>query len=217
MGATVNKKISMTLYTSSDNLHSHRTRIVLAEKGVAVDIIELKEGKTSEALAEINPYGSLPTLSDRNLALYESRIIMEYLDERFPHPPLLPVYPVQRSKFRLMMFRIEKDWYELTDLIMNGTEKQQETARQDLLEGLLNIAPILKEFPYFFSEEFSFLDCCMAPLLWRLPVYGIEIPKTQKRLHEYMLSLFKRKSFLKSLTETEKELRMPLKQKESVD
>jgi len=210
MTVLANKKSVMTLYTGSNDIYNHRTRIVLAEKGVAVDIIEIDPENKPEDLLDLNPYQQVPTLVDRSLVLFESRIIMEYLDERFPHPPLLPVYPVSRAKFRLMMFRIEKDWYPLVELIENGTEQQVEKAKKELLESLLNVAPLFKEYPYFLSEDFSLIDCCVAPVLWRLPSMDMEIPKSAKLLQRYANLLFQRKSFQDSLTETEKELCLEL-------
>jgi RNA polymerase-associated protein len=182
-------------------------RIVLAEKGVTVDICQVDVANPPEELLELNPYNSVPTLVDRDLVLYTSRIIMEYLDERFPHPPLMPVYPVARGKSRLMMHRIELDWYSLADKILAGAP-DADAARKDLRENLLAIAPIFNEFPYFMSEEFSQVDCYMAPLLWRLPSMGIEFTgKGAKELKAYMTRLFERESFQASLTDVERELR----------
>jgi RNA polymerase-associated protein len=161
-----------------------------------------------EDLLDLNPYGTVPTLIDRELALYEASIIIEYLDERFPHPPLMPVYPVSRGRSRLMMHRIEQDWYSLAKTIYNGPADAAAKARQELKESLLSVAPILNEAPYFMSEEFSLVDCYLAPLLWRLPVMGIELDgQGSKELKSYMLRVFERESFQASLTESERELR----------
>src|SRR5262249_6976698 len=130
--AIVTKRTIMSLYSDNDDVYSHQVRIVLAEKGVNVEILHAKRGEASEDLFALNPYGSVPTLIDRELVLYEARIIMEYLDERFPHPPLLPVYPVARAEARKMMFRIEQDWYNLLQRIKSGTEIEQ--SRQYLLD-----------------------------------------------------------------------------------
>ncbi len=156
-----------------------------------------------------NPYGDLPTLIDRELVLYESKVMMEYLDERFPHPPLLPVYPVARAESRLYIYRIERDWCVLVDDILNGTQKAAEKARKQLRESLISIAPIFAEKPFFMSDEFTLIDCCLAPILWRLPALGIEIPSTKQTLPllQYMLRLFERDSFKESLTEQEIEMR----------
>lgn len=208
MAVAANKRSVMTLFSHADDMYSHQTRIVLAEKGVGVDIHLVDMDNLPEDLIDLNPYGTVPTLIDRELALYEAKIIMEYLDERFPHPPLMPVYPVSRGRSRLMMHRIENDWYTLADKILNGSAAEAESARNELRESLLSIAPILNEAPYFMSEEFSLVDCYLAPLLWRLPAFGIELSgQGSKELKSYMLRLFDRESFQASLTEAERELR----------
>lgn len=208
MAVAANKRSVMTLFSNADDIYSHQTRIVLAEKGVGVDIHLVEMDNLPEDLIDLNPYGTVPTLIDRELALYEAKIIMEYLDERFPHPPLMPVYPVARGRSRLMMHRIEHDWYSLAKIIISGSAENAEKARQDLRESLLSIAPVLNEAPYFMSEEFSLVDCYLAPLLWRLPAFGIELSgQGSKELKNYMLRLFDRESFQASLTEAERELR----------
>jgi len=209
MAVAANKRSVMTMYSHADDMYSHQTRIVLAEKGVGVDIHLVELDNLPEDLIDLNPYGTVPTLIDRELALYEASIIIEYLDERFPHPPLMPVYPVSRGRSRLMMHRIESDWYSLAKIIIaNDSAESVEKARQELKESLLSVAPILNEAPYFMSEEFSLVDCYLAPLLWRLPVFGIELTgQGSKELKSYMLKLFERESFQASLTEVERELR----------
>lgn len=208
MAVAANKRSVMTLFSYDDDLYSHQARIVLAEKGVGVDIHLVEMDNLPEDLIDLNPYGTVPTLIDRELALYEAKIIMEYLDERFPHPPLMPVYPVARGRSRLMMHRVETDWYSLAKIIINGNSADADKARQDLRESLLSIAPILNEAPYFMSEEFSLVDCYLAPLLWRLPAFEIELSgQGSKELKAYMIRLFDRESFQASLTETERELR----------
>lgn len=208
MAVAANKRSVMTLFSHADDMYSHQTRIVLAEKGVGVDIDLVDEANLPEDLLDLNPYGTVPTLIDRELALYEAKIIVEYLDERFPHPPLMPVYPVSRGRSRLMMHRIEQDWYSLAKVIISGTAVEAATAREELKESLLSVAPILNEAPYFMSEEYSLVDCYLAPLLWRLPSFGIELEgQGAKELKTYMLRLFERESFQASLTEAERELR----------
>lgn len=206
MAVAANKRSVMTLFSDGNDMFSHQVRIVLAEKGVSVDIIQVDPNHLPSELGELNPYNSVPTLIDRELALYTSRIIMEYLDERFPHPPLMPVYPVARGSSRLMMHRIELDWYSLVNRIMTGDDA--DGARKELRENLVAISPIFAEMPYFMSEEFSLVDCYMAPLLWRLPSLGIEIlGREAKELNAYMIRLFERESFQASLTEAEREIR----------
>jgi len=207
MALAANKRPLMTLFSGSLDLYSHQVRIVLAEKGVGVDIHQVDPNNPPEALFEVNPYGTVPSLIDRELGLYQSDIIMEYLDERFPHPPLMPVYPVARGRSRLMMYRIKNDWYKLAEQIIAG-KGDIEAARQELREGLLSVAPIFSEAPYFMSEEFSLIDCFMAPLLWRLPLFDIDLFGTgSKELKSYMVRLFERESFQASLTEVERDIR----------
>lgn len=205
MAVAANKRSVMILFSGANDLYSHQVRIVLAEKGVSVEINQVSPDNLPEDLVELNPYGSVPTLVDRELVLYNSRIIMEYLDERFPHPPLMPVYPVSRGSSRLMMHRIKNDWYSLAAKIQSDDDAQ---ARRELTEGLLAIAPVFAEYPYFMSEEFSLVDCYLAPLLWRLPELGIELPaQGSKDIKAYMLRVFERDSFQASLTEEERDLR----------
>lgn len=203
--AIVAKRTIMSLFSDVDDVYSHQVRIVLAEKGVNVDIIPVKQNEPTDDLLSLNPYGTVPTLIDRELVLYKAQIIMEYLDERFPHPPLLPVYPVARAETRKMMYRIEQDWYQLMNNILN--EIEVDYSRANLLESLSSLDPVFADKPFFLSDEFSLLDCALAPLLWRLPKLGIEVGSEFKGLNSYMQRLFKRDSFQTSLTEAEKQLR----------
>lgn len=204
----VAKRSSMTFFSDARDHYSHRVRIVLAEKGVTVDIVNVDPDNKPEDLATLNPYNSLPTLLDRELSLYEPNVMMEYLDERFPHPPLLPVYPVARAQSRLWMHRIENDWGQLIQDIVHGDTEKAEVARKELTSNLIAIAPIFNEMPYFMSEEFSIVDCCMAPILWRLPAFGITLPEKQcKPLFQYMERLFDREAFQASLSDAEREMR----------
>lgn len=203
--AIVAKRTIMSLYSDADDIFSHQVRIVLAEKGVNFEVISAKCGAVPSDLLTLNPYGSLPTLIDRDLVLYDARIIMEYLDERFPHPPLLPVYPVARAETRKMMHRVEQDWYSLMNRITN--EQDVESAREALQESLLNLEPVFADKQFFLSEEFSLLDCVLAPLLWRLPQLNIDITPSTKGLYQYMQRIFNRDSFKASLTEVERQMR----------
>ena len=206
----VTKRSSMTFFSDSNCHYCHRVRIVLEEKGVSADLVESDSSNPPIEVREINPYGSLPTLIDRDLNLYESKVIMEYLDERFPHPPLLPVYPVARAESRLFIYRIERDWSALVDSIFNSrSENVVKKAVKELREGVLAISPIFSETPYFMSDEFTLVDCCLAPILWRLPHLGIDIKPTKqsKPLFEYMERLFSRESFIQALSEQESEMR----------
>mgnify|MGYP000061849230 CR=1 FL=1 len=205
----VTKRSSMTFFSDGKSHYSHRVRIVLAEKGVAVDIIDVDPDEKPSELAEYNPYNELPTLVDRDLVLYEADIMMEYLDERFPHPPLLPVYPVARAQSRLMMYRIAKDWCGLVDAILADPDGKKSAAmKKEFKESLIATAPIFAEKPFFMSEEFTIVDCCVAAILWRLPVLGIELTEpAAKPILRYMDSVFARDSFKESLSEVEAEMR----------
>lgn len=209
MVVAANKRSVMTLFSGPTDIFSHQVRIVLAEKGVSVEIEQVEMDNLPQDLIDLNPYQTVPTLVDRELTLYESRIIMEYLDERFPHPPLMPVYPVARSESRLMMLRIEKNWYSLMNSIEQSSGQEAESARRQLREELLAIAPIFGQTAYFMSEEFSLVDCYLAPLLWRLLQLGIELSgASSKELKGYMTRVFERDAFLVSLTEAEREMHL---------
>ena len=204
------KRSSMTLFSDPRDQYSHRVRMVLCEKGVSVDIVSVDPDDRPDELRQINPYNTLPTLLDRDLVLYQSNVIMEYLDERFPHPPLLPVYPVARAQSKLLMHRIEKDWSSAVDLLMSGSGKDSlvDKTRNELRESLAGIAPIFDDRNFFMNEEFSLVDCCVAPILWRLPAIDISLPEKQtKSMQRYMNDMFSREAFIDSLTETELEMR----------
>lgn len=206
----VAKRSSMTFYSDGSSQYSHRVRIVLAEKGVTVETVNVDPANTPEDLTSLNPYNSLPTLVDRDLVLYEANIMMEYLDERFPHPPLFPVYPVARAQSRLWMYRIQRDWCSVLDDLSagKGSAAQQEKMRKELRESLISIAPIFSEKPFFMSDEFTIVDCCVIPILWRLPSLGIDLGnhKSVQPLLEYRARLFSRDSVRASLSDQEKEM-----------
>ncbi len=198
----------MNLYTSASTIQCHRTRIVLNEKDIVHEVTEVDPKKLPEDLIDLNPYGSLPTLVDRDLVLYNSRVIMEYLEERFPHPPLMPVGPVQRAQTRLALFQVEQDWYPLIDIIETKGEKAVIKAKKDLTESIASVAEIFSTTPYFLSEDFTLVDASVAPILWRLRHYGIEMPNEAKAINSYADRLFEREGFVLSLTESERELRL---------
>jgi RNA polymerase-associated protein len=209
--AAVSKRSAMTLFSDSTSHYSHRVRIVLAEKGVSVDLVEGVDGVPVPELGDLNPYNTMPTLIDRDLILYESKVMMEYLDERFPHPPLLPVYPVARAESRLFMYRVERDWCSLVDTILHSSDAGAvAVARRDLGDSMAALSPIFAEKPYFMSEEFTLVDCCIAPILWRLPALGVDLRTTKqtKPLFNYMDSLFGREAFQESLSIQEREMRL---------
>ncbi len=201
------KKAVMTMYSGTQCPYSHRARIVLAEKHITADVISIDGHSLPESVMELNPYNSLPTIVDRDLVLYNSRLIMEYLDERYPHPPLLPVDPVNRAQSRMFLYRIERDWYSLLDALTGRSKAEAEKARKILRDGLISVAPIFEQKPFFMSDEFSLVDCSLAPMLWRLPLYKIELPVQAKPLLQYADRLFERESFQESLTDAERALR----------
>ena len=206
----VTKRASMTLFSDPRDHYSHRVRMVLCEKGVTVDVVDVDPSQMPEELSEINPYGTLPTLLDRELVLYKSTVIMEYLDERFPHPPLLPVYPVARAQCRLLMHRIELDWSTRVDVLMagRGREAAMDKARKELRESLAAIAPVFADRPFFMNEEFTLVDCFVAPILWRLDALDLKMSARQlKPMQRYMNEMFERETFQESLTEPEVDMR----------
>jgi len=206
MAVITNKRSVMTLYSGSNDPYSHRARIVLAEKNVTYEVNEVEPGNLPEDLIDLNPYNSVPTLIDRDLVLYDSRVVMEYLDERFPHPPLMPVDPVSRARSRLMLHRIDHDWYSLLEDLIGDNQKKKESAQQEFKNSLASIAPIFEAKPYFMSDDFSLVDASISPLLWRLKEYGIEMSSLSKPIQTYAERLFDREAFKESLTELEKEI-----------
>ncbi len=205
MGA-INK---LTCFSDPADQYSHRVRIVLAEKSVVAEIVEVVAGQCPSQLAELNPYGTLPTLADRDLVLYESTVVMEYLDERYPHPPLMPAYPVSRSNSRLLMYRIQRDWCSQVERILDPRTKDaiKAQARKELRESLTGVSPLFADKPFFLSEDFSLVDCCLLPILWRLPSLGIELPRPAKPLLDYMERNFARDTFQASLSGVERAMR----------
>lgn len=207
MGVVANRRSVMTLFSGDTDVYSHRVRIVLAEKGINVDIVPVDAGNLPEDLIDLNPYNSVPTLVDRELVLYGSQVIMEYLDERFPHPPLMPVDPVSRATNRLMLYRIEEDLYRHFDVVLNGSDKAAAKAKKEIRDNLVMVSPVFEQKPYFLSDDFSLVDCALAPLLWRLPELNITLPKQAAPLQAYAERLFARESFQASLSEAEREMR----------
>jgi len=198
------RKSTMTLFSSSDCAMSHCVRFAMYEKGVSADIEFYDPSEPPEDLLELNPTGVSPTLVERSLVLYDARIIMEYLDERFPHPPLHPMDPVSRAKARMIIKRIDQDWYQLFDEIINSGEKKSARAKKMLKESLLSAEPIFQAQAFFMGDEFSLIDCALVPLLWRLPALGIDLPG--EALKNYAQRQFKREGFISSLTSIEKEM-----------
>lgn len=206
MASIAHRKSVMTLFSLSTCAFSHGARIVLHEKGVTADIEYFSINAPPEDLLELNPYGTAPTLVDRDLVLYDSRIIMEYLDERFPHPPLHPMDPVSRAQARMLVRRIDQDWYSLLVEIENSGEKKAAKAKKMLRESLISSIPVFEAKPYFMGDEFSLVDCALGPLLWRLPRLGIDLPRQAEPIRVYARRVFERDAFRASLSDAEKEM-----------
>jgi len=206
MAVIANRRSVMTLFSNAGCPHSHRVRIVLAEKGITVEIVNIDPDNLPEDLIDLNPYQSVPTLIDRELVLYDPQVITEYLDERFPHPPLMPVDPVSRARSRLALYRIQKDWYSLLGDLESGAEKMASKARKTLRDSLASSAEVFAAKPFFLSDDFSLVDATIAPVLWRLKHYRIELPSQASPVMEYAERLFERESFQTSLTEAEREM-----------
>lgn len=198
---SANKRSVPTLFSEKMDIYSHQVRIVLAEKGVAYEIENIQPDMISEDLMEVNPRGTIPTLVDRDLVLSNARIIMEYLDERFPHPPLMPVYPILRAQCRLNMHRIQNDWYSLIDFVnKDPSTDEAKKALKQLRDEILALSPVFAETQYFLSEDFSLLDCYVVPLLWRMHNLGVEFTGAgSKAVRDYMSRAFKRESFVQSV------------------
>jgi RNA polymerase-associated protein len=182
--------------------------LVLAEKGIAIELVNVDPLKLPEDLLDLNPYHSVPTLVDRDLVLYDSRVIIEYLDERFPHPPMMPIDPVTRAQFRVALYRVERDWYALAaDIEAGAHSKTAGNSRKVLGEAICASADVFKAKPFFLSDEFSLVDASIAPILWRLPSYGIELPAQAQPIVKYMNSIFSRSTFRSCLSPAERDMR----------
>lgn len=208
MVALTRRKPAMILFSRPSCCLCHRARVVLAEKGIRFELYEVDLADPPEDLLDLNPYHSVPTLVDRDLVLYESRVIMEYLDERFPHPPLMPIDPVNRARFRLALYRIENDWYQLLPKIEGTRRMEADRARAMLRDGLTASAAVFDAKPFFLSDEFSLVDCTLAPLLWRLPHFGINLPPEARPVVQYGERVFSRPAFRHSLSAVEQSMRL---------
>jgi RNA polymerase-associated protein len=202
-----NRRSVMSLYSDPTDAASHAVRFVLAEKAINVEIHHVTMDDKPEDLNDLNPYSAILTLVDRELVLYEPQIIMEYLDERFPHPPLMPVDPVARANNRLYRYRLQRDFYALIDDLENGDRGASNAAKRCLRDHLSTVAPIFAQKTYFMSDDYSLVDCYLAPILWRLPAYGVRLPANAKALQNFADRIFEREAFTQSLTEAEYELR----------
>jgi len=197
---------TLVLYTAADDIQCHRTRLVLAAKGVGYDREIINPEKLNSDVSELNPYGTTPVLAEREITLYDAGVICEYLDERYPHPPLMPVDPHSRARLRLAMMRIERDWLPLTVAMTEGG-RNAETARKYLREALIASVELFKAARFLLNSEISLADCLVAPLIWRLPAYGIELPRSASAVNDYGERLFASPSFARSMTRLERSLR----------
>ncbi|MDX1795628.1 MAG: glutathione S-transferase N-terminal domain-containing protein [Hydrogenovibrio sp.] len=199
----------MTLFSDPKGPSSHRVRLMAKEKDIPMDVVEVDpEEGLPEDLLELNPYGTLPTLVDRDLVLYDPQVIIEYLDERFPHPPLMSVDPISKARARQMLRQIETEWYSLVETIQkNEDEKAVKNARRDLQERLIQMIPVFDHQPYFLNEDYSLVDISLAVLMWRLPALGIELPKSAKPVKDYAEKVLAREAFTESLSDDELDMR----------
>jgi stringent starvation protein A len=198
---------TLTLFSSVDDVLCHRIRLVLAAKGVSYDLVPVDAQSPPEDLRVLNPYNSVPTLVERDLVLYAASVVSEYLDERYPHPPLMPIDPLSRARLRLAMLRIEHDWVPQVQQVQFGSKQQAEAARKRLKELLIAAVPLFKASKFFLNNEMSLADCAMAPIIWRLPALGVPLPKDGKVIEDYGNRIFRNPGFIRSLTLQEKNLR----------
>ncbi len=208
MTQLTNRRSIMTLFSDGNDLLSHRVRMVLAEKSINHEVVNVDPDNLPEDLIELNPYNTAPTLVDRDLVLYDAQLIMEYLDERFPHPPLMPVDPVNRAKLKMLLIRIKNDWDPLIEKLIGKTDKQSVKQRKELRESLTAIAPVFEQKPYFMSDEFTLVDCAIGPVLWRLNEMCIELPDSAIAVTQYAQRIFERESFKESLSEAEEDMEL---------
>lgn len=196
----------LTLYTTADDIQCHRARLVLAAKGVSYERVLVDPAKPPEDLIDLNPYGTTPTLVDRDLTLYDTAVVCEYLDERYPHPPLMPIDPLSRARLRLATVRIERDWLPEVDTIRAGG-RTAEGARKRLREHLLASLPLFKAAKFFLNPEMSLVDCLVAPVVWRLPWLGVDLGREGKPIVDYGERLFHSQGYARSLTNEERAMR----------
>ncbi len=207
MAASPRMRNSLTLFSAPDCVVCHRVRLVLAAKGVSYELVPVDPAKPPEDLLDLNPYHSVPTLVDRDLVLYSASVVSEYLDERYPHPPLMPVDPLSRARLRLAMLQIEKNWVPQVQAIQSGNKVQAEAGRKALRELLLGSLPLFKAAKFFLNPEMSLADCAMAPIIYRLPSLGVALPKEAKLIEDYGMRIFRNPGFVRSLTPEERQLR----------
>ncbi len=207
MVTSVRLRNTLSLFSARDCVVCHRVRLVLAAKGVSYEMIPVDAANPPEDLVDLNPYHSVPTLVERDLVLYSAGVISEYLDERYPHPPLMPVDPLSRARIRLAMQRLEIDWVPQVQSMQAGTKSQAEAGRKRMKELLMQSLPLFKASKFFLNPEMSLADCALAPIIWRLPSLGVELNKDLKMIDDYGMRIFRNPGFMRSLTPEEKVLR----------
>jgi len=204
----ITKRSVMVLFSDSTDPSSHRVRLMAKEKDIPMEVVDVELDDMPEDLLELNPYGTLPTLVDRELVLYDPQVIIEYLDERFPHPPLMSVDPISKARARQMLRQIEKEWYPLIETINHGKDEAEvKKARRDLLERLIQLIPVFEHKEFFMSDDYSLVDVSMAVLLWRLPSLGIDLPRSAKPIFDYSEKVLTRENFSESLSDDELDMR----------
>ena len=199
----------MVLFSGSTCPFSHRCRFVLSEKACDFEIQDVDLYNKPPEIDAMNPYGDVPILVERDLTLYNPNIINEYIDERFPHPQLMPADPIQRARARLFLYTFERELFSFVRVLENRdeTEKRKAIARNQIREQLMQLSPIFAKNKFLMGDEFTMLDVMMAPLLWRLGYYGIDLPKSAAPLLKYAESIFARPAFIASMTPSEKVMR----------
>ena len=207
MASVPNRRSTMSLYVDQKDLEGHSVRLVLKEKDITADIIFVEEGNKPEDLDLLNPYGGVLTLVDRDLVLYQAQIIMEYLDERYPHPPLMPVDPVSRAANRQFRYRITRDLFSLSIKADSSEVEVALDAKNQIRDNLQALAPIFEQYKYFMSDEYSLVDMCLSTILWRLGHWDIKLGSSSKAIYKYADKMFQRETFIASLSDFEKEMR----------
>ena len=209
MTSVSNRRSMMGLFSGNTCIRSHQVRFVLREKGITTDIKNIDGRKIPEDLIALNPYASIPTLTDRELVIYDSGVIIEYLDERYPHPPLMPVSPVDRAKIRLALVSLEADIVSTAIELDAALGSRNENSLRKKLKSMLNSSlDLFSVNQYFLNDELTVIDCALAPILWRLEYFGISLGKEHKAITDYMDRVFSRETFKNSLSEDEEEMHL---------
>jgi RNA polymerase-associated protein len=197
----------MKLFSGSQCLFSHACRFVLRAKEIECDVVFTTDKQVEDAVAELNPYGETPTLADRDLVLYDGVVVNEYLDERFPHPPLMPSDPTTRAQARVMISRLRRDWLDDVQNRMASGVKLEKNLARSLSDGLVAMSNHFSENKYVLGEDFSLVDAYLVALLWRLPLLQVNLPRQGGKILDYGNRMFAKSSFQESLSMAEREMR----------